>query len=423
MKPKSDVSRRNFIQTAGVAAGAAALSAKSYAQAAGANDRLNVAFIGCGGMAGAHLGSLLAMREEENLGFLGVCDIYRERAQGFHDKIKEAGGGEPIITQDYREILDMADVDYVVIATPEHSHAYLSLAAMDAGKHVYCEKPMTHNVDDAFDVVEKAKETGQKFQVGVQAMADDSYSSAYEAIKAGKIGQVVEAQIDYVRRYAKDEGPWRRGIADNMPKPEDLDWEAWLDPYRRRPWNPHHYFEWRNYRDYSGGVATDLFIHRITRLIKATGVTFPARGVGMGGIYMWPDGRDLPDNFEMLLEYPAVPGISTGMTMRLLGTMSNQHGAEHCIRGYDGTLIFNSKGWEIVSQKDGKVVETHEKTGGEDVVPHHKNHHAAIRHGAELNCPPELGLYGVVAVRMGNLSWFKRRMMEWNDRKRKIVPA
>ncbi len=151
MKSTEDVSRRSFLQTAGVAAGAAALSAKSYAQTAGANDRLNMAFIGCGGMAGAHLGALLSMREEENIGFLGVCDIYRDRAQGFHDKIKEAGGGDPAITQDYREILALDDLDYVVIATPEHSHAYLTLAALDAGKHVYCEKPMTHDVADSFE--------------------------------------------------------------------------------------------------------------------------------------------------------------------------------------------------------------------------------------------------------------------------------
>ncbi len=423
MESQNKLTRRRFIQTTGWAAGAATLSARSYAQVTGANSRLNVGFIGCGGMAGAHLGALLSMREEENLGVLAVCDVYKTRAEGFRDKIREAGGGNALATQDYREVLAMKDVDYVVIATPEHSHAYLSLAAMDAGKHVYCEKPMTHNVEDSLKVVKKAKEKGLKFQVGVQAMADDSYSSAYEAIKAGKIGQVVEAQIDYVRRYKRDSGPWRRGISDDKPKPDDLDWKSWLDPYRPRPWNPHHYFEWRNYSDYSGGIATDLFIHRITRLIRALGLTFPERAVGMGGIYMWPDGRDLPDNFEMLLEYPPVESISNGLTMRILGTMSNQEGDKHCIRGYEGTLTFTPKGWEIVSQENGKVIETHQKTGGEDVVPHHKNHHAAIRDNVPLNCPPELGLYGVVGVRMGNLSWFKRKMVRWDSRREKIRPT
>ncbi|MCC6487767.1 MAG: Gfo/Idh/MocA family oxidoreductase [Candidatus Hydrogenedentes bacterium] len=416
-------SRRNFLRSAGAIAGAAALSARSYANVAGANSRLNMAFIGCGGMASHHLGQLLRIREEENLGIVAMCDVYKTRAEQFRDKCKAAGAEEPIVTQDYRDILAMSDIDYVLIATPEHSHAYLTLAALDAGKHVYCEKPMTHDIDESLAVVEKANKTGLKLQVGVQGMADDSYSSAYEAIKAGKLGQVVEAQIDYVRRYSLDKGPWRGDTKDDTPQPPDLDWETWVTPRRKRPWNPHHYFEWRNYRDYSGGVATDLFVHRITRLIKALGLTFPTRAVGMGGIYVWPDGRDLPDNFEMLLEYPGQEPFSKGLTMRVLGTMANERGDQHCIRGHEATLVFTSEGWDIISQDSGKVIESHAKTGGEDVVPHHKNHHAAIRDGVDLYCPPELGLYSVVAVRMGNLSWFKRKMVGWNPKRLKVVPS
>ena len=103
------------------------------------------------------------------------------------------------------------------------------------------------------------------------------------------------------------------------------------------------------------------------------------------------------------------------MTMHLLGSMANKNGNRHLIRGHKATLVFTRKGWEIVDERSGKVVKTHTKTGGEDVTPHHKNHHAAIRDGAALNCPPELGLYGVAAVRMGNLSWFERKMVEWDE--------
>ncbi|GMV99859.1 MAG: dehydrogenase [Candidatus Hydrogenedentota bacterium] len=415
--------RRTFLKAAGAAMlTPLGFSARSYGQISGANSRLNVGFIGCGGMAGAHLGALLAMRDEENVTISTVCDIYETRAKQFQGRVADQGG-QATVTTAYEAVLDDKDIDYVVIATPEHSHKYLTLDALDAGKHIYVEKPMTHTEQEALQVVERTKETGLKVQVGVQAMADDSYSSAYAAIKAGKIGPVVQAQIDYVRNYADNEGPWRTGVKSDMPKPADLDWETWLYPAKKRPWDPHRYFEWRNYRDYSGGVATDLFIHRITRIIRACGLTFPRRAVGMGDITIWPDGRELPDNFEMLLEYPAVEGITPGMSVYILGTMANARSNPHYIRGKKGTLQFTGKGWDILSEEGGEIVESHVKTGGEDVVPHHKNHHAAIRDGAELNCPVELGLYGVVAVCMGNNSWFDRRMMEWDYKRNRIKKA
>ncbi len=406
----------------GAVAASAAMSAKSYGQTTGANSRLNIGMIGCGGMAGSHLGALLAMQKDENIAITRTCDVYRTRAEQFAERVA-AEGGSAQVTQDYREVLADPEIDYVVIATPEHSHHYLTMAALDAGKHVYCEKPLCHNIREAKEVVAKAKETGLKVQVGVQGMADDSYSSAYDAIMSGMLGPVVEAQIDYVRNHRLDDGPWRSNIKDDMAKPADLDWGTWVDPLEDRPWNPHHYFEWRCYRDYSGGIATDLFVHRITRLLKACGLTYPERAVGMGGITLWPDGRDLPDNFEMLLEYGAHEGVTPGMTVRLLGTMGNSHQSEHCIRGHKATLFFRGEGWEIIEQRSGRSLVKHIRTGGEDVTPHHKNHHAAIRSGAELNCPPELGLYGVVAVRMGNLSWFQRKMVAWDFEREAVVPS
>jgi len=207
-----------------------------------------------------------------------------------------------------------------------------------------------------------------------------------------------------------------------MPQPDDLDWDLWLRPARRRPWDPRRYFEWRNYRDYSGGVATDLFVHRITRILKACGLRYPVRAVGMGGIYLWPDGRELPDNFEMLLEYPPVEGITPGMTVHLLGTMANARGNQHCIRGHRATLVFTGAGWDIIDEESGAVIESHAKTGGEDVGLHHRNLQAAIREGAELNCPPELGMCAVAAVCMGNESWFRKQVMTWSDRWRDMVP-
>lgn len=420
MAAGNEMTRRSFLRTTGMAAaGMAAFSARSYARAIGANDRLNMAFIGCGGIAGHHLNKLLPMREAENLQIAAVCDVYQTRAKKFQDKIKAAGGDARLVA-DYHDVLAMKDLDYVLIATPEHRHAKITLDALDAGKHVYCEKPMTHTIEEAQAVLAKVKKTDLKLQVGVQGTSDDSYSSAYEAIVAGKLGPVVQAQVDYCRNYPTNKGPWRNGAEANAPKPDDLDWEAWLGPATKRPWSAPRYFEWRNYRDYSGGVATDLFVHRITRVLKACGLTFPSRVVGMGGIYLWPDGRELPDNFEMVVEYPAHEGITPGMTVNVLGTMANDRGNEHCIRGHKATLVFTKDGWDLIEQGSGKVLEMFKKTGAEDVGLHHRNHHAAIRKNVPLNCPPELGLYGVVPVVMGNESWFQRKMLAWDAEKNSV---
>ena len=421
MAQQKHLSRRHFLKASGLAtASLPFLSAKSYGRILGANDRLRTAIIGCGGIAEAHLSALLGMTEEDNVEIVGVCDVYERRAELFQDQIWRSGGRVRAMTH-HEDVLGMQDLDYVTVATPEHWHADLTMEALEAGLHVYCEKPMTHTVDEAFAVVEKAQSTGKKVQVGVQGMSDDSYSSAYEAIKAGKLGPVIGAQIEYVRNHPEDRGPWRIGVEDNLPKPPDLDWERWLGPAPEHAWSAPRYYEWRNYKDYSGGIASDLFIHRLTRILKACGLTFPEEVVGMGGIYLWDDGRELPDNLEMLAEYPAQEGITPGMTVHVLGTMGNNRGIDHLIRGQEATLQFTRQGWDIVSQETGEVVASHQKTGGEDIRLHHRNLHAAIRDGAVLHCPPELGLYGVVAISGANASWFQQKMLAWDGEKKAWV--
>jgi predicted dehydrogenase len=408
---KNSVSRRTFLQTTGVLAAATTWNASSYARVIGANDRIRIGFIGVGGMGNAHLDAINALKESNNLEVLAVADLWKIRAEAGAKKVQA-----PQTLTDYRKLLDIKEIDYVTIATPEHWHAKATIDAFDAGKAVYCEKPMTHTIPQAQAVMAKQKETALPLQIGVQAMSDDSYRTAGEAIRAGKLGQVVQAQIEYVRRYA-EQGPWRDpSIHDDTTKPADLDWDSWLGDAPKVAWNPHHYFEWRNYAAYSGGICTDLFIHRITRIMKACDLLYPRRVVGMGGIWQWPDGRDLPDNFEMICEYPR------GMTVYVLGTMSNRVGIDHLIRGYRATLYFTPTGW-VIKDKDDKVLDEHKKTGGEDIHLHHTNLHNHLRSGEALNCPAELGMAGVAAVCMANESWRTGRMIGWDAKAEKMVAA
>lgn len=409
-------SRRTFLAAAGAASAAASAlnwTAKSYAKIVGANDRIRCGFIGTGVQGNAHLDAFNELKDKDNLEAVGVADCWETRAKQGQEKIKASHA-----FNDYRKLLEQK-LDYVTIATPEHWHHQMVLDTFDAGMAIYCEKPLTHTIPQAMDVVAKQKACGLPLQVGVQAMSDDSYSSAAKAIEEGELGQVVQAQIEYVRRYNIEAGPWREPeqVKAHQTKPADLNWKEWLGKAQSIDWNPNHYFEWRCYSAYSGGVATDLFIHRITRIMRACNLLYPRRVVGMGGIWQWNDGRDLPDNLEMICEYPR------GMTVYVLGTMSNRVGVDHLIRGHRATLQFTPEGW-VIRDKDGKVLRSHKKTGGEDHILHHHNLHEHLRDASvALNCPPHLGLAGVVATNMANESWRSGRVMGWDAEKMEMKPA
>ena len=279
---------------------------------------------------------------------------------------------------------------------------------------------MTHTIPQGLAVQKKQKETGLPLQVGVQAMSDDSYAAAARRHPQRRARQS-RAGTDRVRPPLRLAGPVAQYPISmpSMPKPSDLDWDTWLGVAPKIDWNPHHYFEWRNYSQYSGGICTDLFIHRITRIMKACDLQYPRRVVGMGGIWQWPDGRDLPDNFEMICEYPR------GMTVYVLGTMSNRVGLDHVIRGYRGTMYFTRQGLGRRRTRTAKSSTQHEEkqTHREDMHNHHTNFHNHLRHGEPLNCPIELGMAAVVAVNMANESWRTSQVMGWDAEHEQMVPA
>jgi predicted dehydrogenase len=401
--------RRLFLK--GSAAASLMWTARSYARVLGANERIRVGFIGAGGMGTNHLKAIHDLKEPNNLDAVAVADCWKQRAE-----VGAALVGAPQSLVDYRKLLELKEIDYVTIATPEHWHAKMTIDALDAGKAVYCEKPLTHNIEEALQVLKRQQECKLPLQVGVQSTSDDCYARAGEAIRQGLLGKIVQAQIEYVRRYDK-QGPFRLPeVTDDTPQPSDLDWNAWLGDAPKTPWNPHHYYEWRAYSAYSGGIATDLFIHRLTRMLIACNLDYPSRVVGMGGIWQWPDGRDFPDNFEMICEYPE------GMTVYVLGTMSNRTKLDHVIRGYRGTLQFTGTGW-IALDKDGKTLDEYQGDVRESVHKHHTNLHNHLRNGEKLNCPIELGVAGVVTVNMANQSWRSGQMMSWLADKQHVVAS
>jgi len=389
------------------------MTARAYSKISGANESLRIGVIGCGGMATSHMRNLVRMREGDNIDITAVCDLWEKRAR----QAAELTGGK--IASDYRSILDNKEIDYVLIATPEHWHYQVTMDAADAGKHIYCEKPMTHTIEQSKRVVAKIKQkTGLKMQVGVQGMSDETYEVANQYVKDGVLGKVVIAQIDYSRNgddiFVYDIDP------DARPG-ENLDWKTWLGPAPKREWDPYRFFRWRNYWDYSGGIATDLFIHRVTRIIKALGLTFPERAVGTGGTFCFKDTKaEIPDTLNIALEYPGGP------TVMLISSQANDTPVDHELRGHKATLKFTPTGFTITPQKmfakDMQPIE-YKKKGAESTELHHRNLQAAIRKDEPLKCDCMLGYYGVVACAMGVESFRKRKYLAWDNAKERVIRA
>jgi predicted dehydrogenase len=311
----ASISRREF------AGATALLTAGAYSRILGANERLRIGVIGAGGMATAHMRALAEMKDSDNVEIVAVCDIYDKRREA----AAKLTGGKPF--KDYRALLDSRDIDYTVIAVPEHWHFQMSMDALARKKHIYCEKPMTKTVEQSKKVVARVKQAGVKMQVGVQGMSDDSYETAHEYIRQGALGNIVIAQIDYSRNHV---GDFFTSPLDPDVRPgENLDWNAFLGPAPKRPYDADRFLSWRRFWDYSGGIATDLFIHRVTRVIKALGLTFPERAAATGGKYEFrSSAAEIPDTFNMTLDYP------DGPTVILISSMANDTPVDHVIRGH-----------------------------------------------------------------------------------------
>ncbi len=411
----SGVSRRSFLTASGAAL---MMTARSYGRIIGANDRIRIGIIGCGGMATGHMTSIKRRMLDgpDNCEMIAVCDLWDKRLATAADLT----GGKPY--KHHRDLLANKDVDYILNATPEHMHVHVILDALDAGKHVYTEKPMTRTIEHAKKVVAKVKATKLKLQVGVQGTSDDSYITANKYIKDGVLGRVVLAQIDYSRNHKDDFWADPDYPIDTTVQPGvNLDWKTWLADTPKRAYDADRFFRWRRYWDYSGGISGDLFVHRVTRLIKSIGVTFPEKGVGSGGKFEFRESKaEIPDTFNVLLDYPE------GLTIQLVSSMANDRKIDHLIRGHKATLEFTDTGFNIVPQRmfrDEVKPVTYKKTGAEDVVLHHRNLQAAIRRDEPLNCDVMLGYYGVVASEMGVQSFRQQKYMKWDKAKERLVRA
>jgi len=372
-----DSNRREFVKAAAVAgaalsAGGRLLAADKPAQSGrviGANDRINVAVVGTGGR-GYYVAERFRRYGEKHPNscqLVAVCDVYQKRVTAAKEAFKVDG------TLDYREILARKDVDAVIVATPDHWHARVAIAAMEQGKDVYCEKPMCHTIEEVKRMRETVKAKQRVMQVGSQTTSGDQWWKARKAIEDGMIGPMIMSQGSYHRNSVEGEWNWPidkeagpDGKGDNY-----IDWKTWLGPAPKRGYDADRFFRFRKYWDYSGGIATDLFFHVMAPMNICWGQPeFPHRVVGSGGIYKFKDEREVPDTFHLVAEY------KKGYSVVLTSSMANSQHIPGLIRGYQGTLIMVDHGMfeaptDHITVKPEKEVITPEykaKFGTEPIV-------------------------------------------------------
>jgi len=320
-----------------LAASGALSTGPAAAQGGTGKDRPGIGLIGCGAR-GSHLAQVV--RESGQAEIVAVCDVYRPRRERAAQRFGASGYASAA------DLLRDPKVDGVIVATPDRVHVYNALEAVRAGKDVYCEKPLTHwqQFEQLKQLVREVRERRNVFQIGAQWVTDALWLRAADLVKQGAIGRPVHAQCGYFRHG--DSGERGMPIDDPNARPgPDLNWDAWQADAPQRPFTVSRLFQWRMYMDYSGGPSTDLYPHPMTRLFKILGANFPNRVVAVGGKYVYDGGRDVPDTFDLLIEYPE------HLTVAVLGTICNETGLDTVVRGTEGTLRFEQGGFVIEPQQ------------------------------------------------------------------------
>ena len=386
-----------------------------------------------GGLASAYSGPISREStdfEEVRVMIPAVCDAYEQHVA----RARRLTGADAI--PHWQDLVQRRDLDAVVVATPDHHHAAMSIAAMESGKDVYCERPMALRLDEATAFWDVARRTGRTVQIGAQQTSQAQWHLAHEIIRSGEIGDTVWCQGSYEPSPAATQ--WERPLYKNASF-ADLDWDAFQgegpfvvqasacgclrEPHpkgcttnRGRHFDPNRFLNWRKYWDYSNGVAGQVFYHKLAALLIAVGPAFPERVSAAGGIYV-RDGREVPDSFVMTAEY------SDGRTIVLASSMANRYGLPAVIRGREASLEFHGRFIKIVR---GVTASNRATEMCCETIPredHLANWLHCIRSREKCVCNEEIGYQSMVAIAMAVESYRTGKTLSFDGATGRMFPS
>ncbi len=462
---KSQTSRRKFIKNLGGTAmllSAGPLSAFSrdimeehilaYDRKFSANDKIRIASIGMGIMGNQDIDTALKIPGVE---LVAACDLYSGRL----DRVKEKYGKDVFTTKDYREILNRNDIDAVVIATSDNWHSRISIDAMNAGKAVYCEKPMVHKLSEGPGVIETQNRTKKTMQVGSQRVSSIVYRKAKELYKAGGIGQLNCIEASFDRQDAL--GAWEYTMPTDE-SPQTVDWDRYIAGTPSIPYDAKKFFWWRNYRDFGTGVAGDLFVHLLSGIHVVTDSKGPDTIYASGQLAYWKDGRDVPDIMVAILNYPETkehPCFQVTLRVNFVSgngekSMTRFIGSEGVMEmGGNGLVISNSLmakapgigGWdafdtypeamqkELLKRYNEKYSKEDQQRpvkpgtkytapeGYDEHVEHFANFFEGVRSGKPVVEDPVFGYRACAPCLACNDSYFQKKIINWDPLNMKLV--
>ncbi len=400
--PAAGMGRRAFM------AGAAAITAASYGRVLGANETIRLGLIGAGDRGRYDMNLFLANPEVQ---VVALCDVYPANIERARQRVPEAKG-----FGDHRKLIELKNLDAVLIATPDHWHAACAIDALNAGKDVYVEKPLTLKIEEGPDIVKAARVNERVCQVGMQQRSAKHYLQAKaEYFDTGKLGKITLART----WWHGNSYHLRKAPESLRQKPEGLDWARFLGPLKWREWDGQQFYNWRAYLDYGGGQVTDLFTHWIDVVHMFTGQEIPKSAVAAGGIYAYKDGRTAPDTISVLLEYPAEMTASFEAT---LAPGIRGEGVEVC--GTEGRLWIDRTRFEFQAKGAAPVIVQAEKgTSGDSLTFEHvRNFLQSMKTRQRPNGDVLIGHRSAQASHLGNLAYVQKRRLDFDPVREEILP-
>ncbi|MEO7144229.1 MAG: Gfo/Idh/MocA family oxidoreductase [Bryobacteraceae bacterium] len=415
-----DLTRRNFMKRS---AAVALVSAPAVLPALGANDKVQIGWIGIGTRGYYVMQRMYAGNTDGAAAVVAVCDTYAGHLARAKDQVETLGRNTPKTYTDYRDMLADPNVDSVFISTPEHLHYSMFMAAIKAGKNIYCEKPLAHTIEQGQEMVKAAEKAGKVVQVGTQNRSNSLYKQAKDMVGDGVIGDIHFVRAFWYRNSLDNNPAWRYAIpADTTP--ENTDWDKFLGDAPKRAFDKQRYFQWRLYWDYSGGISTDLLVHQtdITNFVCSKIV--PKSCMASGGIYRWvDDDREVPDTFSAIYEYPDADRFHIDYSTYF----GNDHyGYGEQFMGNEGTIeVLNRQILNFYPEKFGGKAparvssrkEIHIDLPGNDnkaVEAHVRNFIEAVQGKAKAIAPVEVGQQAAISGHLATLSYRHNKKIYWD---------